>query len=267
MRILLILLCFAYAHSFAEEEISVERLPDARERFDSTGYKGTILVYDLKNDTYYSSNPGISTQRFIPASTFKILSTQAALQSKVVASKEEVLTWDGIQRSRTETNRDLDFTTAFRISSVPHYQAIVRKIGTEQMQAYLDSTNYGNRDLSGGIDQFWLTGGLRISPQEQVEFLKRLYQNDLPFDLEVMSAVREMMRVSESPGDNFWAKTGWAVLPDNLNVGWWVGWTMRKGQPIFFATVLESNNPRSDFGQLRIDLAKSTLESMFSASK
>ncbi len=55
-------------------------------------------------------------------------------------------------------------------SVVWFYQEVARRIGAERMQAHLDALGYGNRDISGGIDKFWLTGGLRISPHEQIDF-------------------------------------------------------------------------------------------------
>ena len=37
-----------------------------------------------------------------------------------------------------------------------------------------------NRDIGGGIDQFWLTGALRIDPVQQVDFVDRLRRGALP---------------------------------------------------------------------------------------
>ena len=96
------------------------------------------------------------------------------------------------------------------------------------MQHFIDAVRYGNRDISGGIDKFWLTGGLRISPREQVDFLVRLYRGDLPFSATAMKIVREMMGTEETTKHTVRAKTGWAVLPEAENVGWWVGWVERE---------------------------------------
>src|SRR5690606_19650780 len=100
-------------------------------------------------------------ERFIPASTFKVFSSLVALETGVIESERSVITWDGIKRGRSEINRDLDLQTAFRLSAVPHFQDLVRRIGTERMQHYIDLVGYGNQRISGGLDQFWLTGDLR----------------------------------------------------------------------------------------------------------
>ncbi|MBD2012873.1 hypothetical protein H6F96_02440 [Microcoleus sp. FACHB-53] len=39
------------------------------------------------------------------------------------------------------------------------------------------------------IDRFWLQGPLKITPKEQIEFLQRLYRNDLPFSQRTMNLV------------------------------------------------------------------------------
>ncbi len=259
-------LCFCLITTFALQAQKLEILTNttAKALLEDTGYQGTIIVFDLDTQTYSASHPSLADERFIPASTFKLLSTQAALQSGVVENKDSILKWDGIQRGRKETNRDLDLTTAFRISSVPHYQALIREMGDERMQAFVDSVPYGNQNIAGGIDQFWLTGELRISPREQIEFLVSLYQNQLPFDQETMDSVKSMMISPSETKTEYVAKTGWAILPPNNNFGWWVGWAKQGGRVLFFATLLESNAPRDDFGKTRIEVTKKVIEQTFS---
>lgn len=264
MKLLFTVLSLAFLTSLHAQKPVIQPNITAQKHIEESGYRGTILVYDYASKSYFASHPKIADERFIPASTFKILSTQIALQTKVVSDANTVLKWDGIKRGRTETNRDLDVTTAFRISSVPHYQAIVREIGTERMQRFVDSVPYGNQDLSGGIDKFWLTGALRISPREQVNLLAKLYDDRLPFDPEVMDAVKTMMQSPTDDATIYAAKTGWAVLPPNKNNGWWVGWAENEGRLLFFATVLDSNAPRDDFGKARIELTKKVIEETFS---
>lgn len=56
---------------------------------------------------------------------------------------------------------------------------MARDIGEQQMQEWIDKCSYGNRDISGGIDRFWLSSTLTISPMEQVDF-EKLYKEELP---------------------------------------------------------------------------------------
>jgi len=141
--------------------------------------------------------------------------------------------------------------TAFRISAVPHFQELARRIGPERMQQFIDTVGYGNGNISGGIDKFWLTGDLRISPAEQIDFLVRLYRGVLPFSPTTMAMVREMMVSEQTPEHIICSKTGWAVLSETENVGWWIGWIQRESGVHVFATVLEARAPDQTFGPAR----------------
>ncbi len=209
--------------------------------------------------SYHAAHAERIERKLIPASTFKILNSLIALETGVVADKAAVVSWDGVVTDRRELNRDLDLQTAFRLSSVSHFQELTRRIGMERMQQCIDDVGYGNRDISGSIDEFWLTGRLRISPREQIDFLQRLHRGDLPFSAVTMDTVREMMAVERTSNYVLRAKTGWAVLPDGDNVGWWVGWVESEDGVYFFATVLEAKAPNDTFGPAREDITRNVL--------
>lgn len=226
---------------------------------DTTGFRGTVLLYDLRADQFRAIHPEGADTRRIPASTFKILNALVALEMGVVRDAHTIIPWDSVVRSRTELNRDLDLATAFRVSAVPHFQRLARAEGQEPLQHFVDLLGYGNRDLSGGVDQFWLTGGLRISPREQIDLLVRLYRDELPFSRRSMAVVREIMEVERTATSVVRAKTGWAVMPDGREVGWWVGWVERGPEAIFFASVIEGDRPGPRFGPARTAVPRAVL--------
>jgi beta-lactamase class D len=246
----------------ASAQQSVVEFQPARDALDASGFDGTILIYDLRADSYLAGHGGKSDTRFIPASTFKVFSSLVALETEIIDSKSSVIAWDGVIRERAEINRDLDLQTAFRLSAVPHYQQLVRRVGTERMQYSIDTIGYGNRDISGGIDRFWLSGGLRISPREQVEFLTRLYHGDLPFSSDTMSAVKAMMVTEQTDDYVLRTKTGWAVIDDTDNTGWWIGWIEKSSNVYVFATVLRTSTPGTDFGAARIAVTRTIFDAL-----
>lgn len=243
----------------AYSQMTIVELPEARQLLVASGFDGTTLVFDVKEDLLRTSNAELIDQRFIPASTFKVFSTLVALQTGIIESKDSIIAWNGIESSRPEINRDLDLKTAFQLSAVPHFQYLVRTIGAERMQQFLDLANYGNRNMAGGVDQFWLTGELRISPREQIEFLTRLYADALPFSLEVMEEVREIMRGETTDEYSIHAKTGWATLGESEHTGWWIGWVEKPDRPYFFATVLQTTTPGETFANARLELTRQML--------
>lgn len=237
-----------------------EEIKDFKKYFDEFNHTGAFVLYDLNNDTYIRYNPDRCNQQFIPASTFKIFNSLAALESGAVKSENEIIKWDGIDRGWIEWNKDMDMKHAFRYSSVWFYQEIARRVGEKQMQLLLNENNYGNKDISGGIDLFWLEGGFRVSPDQQVNFLVRLYKNDLKFSERSMNIVKEIMIYEQSDEYTLRAKTGWGIRFE-LQVGWFIGYLERDDNVYFFATNLESKNPEKGFVS-RIEITKRILSDL-----
>lgn len=243
-------------------DVSIEELPYAQAAIDASGYQGNMLIYDLYRDHYYAANAESVTQPHIPASTFKIMSSLIVIEAGLVANADTVLPWDGVTRDRTETNADLTLRDAFRLSSVPHYQALVRAVGAPAMQRALLDAGYGNQNISGGIDQFWLRGGLRISPMQQIDVLRRLYHHDLPFSSAAMNTVKEIMVIERTDAYVVRAKTGLAILNGDENTGWWVGWVEHGSNVTLFATVLTATAPDSGFIPARLSVTRDVLHEL-----
>lgn len=240
----------------------IGELPYAQAAISATGYNGNMLIYDLNSDRYLAAAAELTTQAHIPASTFKIISSLIAIEAGLVANADTVLSWDGVTRGRTETNADLTLRDAFRLSSVPHYQALVRAVGASAMQRALSDVEYGNQNISGGIDQFWLSGGLRISLIQQIDVLRRLYHQHLPFSATAMTAVKEIMVIERTDDYVVRAKTGLAILNGDEHTGWWVGWVEHDHNVTFFATVLTATAPDSDFIPARLSVTRDVLHEL-----
>src|SRR3982074_2875616 len=150
-------------------------------RFFDLGTEGTFVGYKVDDYLIIASDKIRSGEAKLPASTFKIPNSIIALETGVVADPDkDVFKWDGVTRSIEAWNKDHTLRSAIAASAVPVYQEIARRIGAERMQKYVDQLDYGNRDIGGGIDQFWLTGNMRIDPVQQVDFVDRLRRGGLP---------------------------------------------------------------------------------------
>ena len=225
----------------------------------ASGFSGGVFLLDGETGDVFATNEQWLVRDAIPASTFKVFSSLAALESGVVASTDQIIRLPHYTSTREEINRDLDFASAFALSALPHYQHLVRKIGAERMQSYLDIAGYGNRSIGGGVDQFWISGDLRITPREQLEFLQRLYRADLPFRQEVIAQVKQIMQRVEY-GGRVYGKTGWATAADGLHTGWSVGWLEREAkEPLYFATLLQTMTPGDSFLNARLELSLAAL--------
>ena len=216
---------------------------DFSQHFRDLEVEGSILIYDATSDRTYQHNPQRNATPFLPASTFKILNALISLETKVITDDIAVLTWDGISRQVPEWNRDLNMREAMKLSAIWFYQVLARRIGHERMQKWVTQVGYGNQTIGSkaAIDNFWLEGELRITAQQQIQFLQRLYKNDLPFSERSLAIVKDMLVIEKTPDYTIRAKTGWTGFGNKTmrQAGWIVGY-LEKGENVyFFATNID----------------------------
>ena len=208
---------------------------------------GAFVLYDLKRDSYLRYNEARCRERFSPYSTFKIPNSLIGLDTGVITDAEFRIKWDA--KKYPAFNRDtLPFSawwedqtlrTAFKRSVVWYYRELALKVGEKRMKEYVDRLDYGNEDTSGPLNGFWLNSSLRISADEQVEFLKRLHKEALPVSKRSIAIVKEIMVLEETPDYKLRGKTGGGPLAENRFLGWFVGYLETKEGTYFFATEIE----------------------------
>ncbi len=203
--------------------------PEWARHFDAKGVRGTLIVFDPAKDRYLVYNEPRARARFLPASTFKIPNALIGLEVGAIDDENEVFLWDGGPKPRAAWERDHTLATGVRESVVWMFQEVARRVGRERMKEWLDRLDYGNRDMKGGIDLFWLQGALRISAREQVDLLRKLSDGELPMTQRSQRLVREALLVEKTPSYRLYAKTGSGGAGANA-IAWWVGWIERKGR-------------------------------------
>jgi len=174
-----------------------------------------------------------------PCSTFKIPNALIGLDAGVMKDEHHRFGWDGKPRQREAWNREMDLAEAMRVSCVPCFQELARTTGLVRMQRKVDAFAYGNRDLSAGIDRFWLGSTLAITPREQVRFLADLWLDRLPVSPTARNTVRRILRQGGGEGWSWSGKTGSCGHPDTTKQahGWFVGEAERGGRRVVFAVV------------------------------
>jgi beta-lactamase class D len=210
--------------------VTLER-PEWQAHFDAKGVQGSFVLYEQAHDRYLVCNEARARQRFIPASTFKIPNALIGLEVGSIADEREVFHWDGKPKVRAAWERDHTLDTGMRDSVVWMFQEVARRTGRERMREWLDRLDYGNRDMRGGVDLFWLQGALRVSAFEQVDFLRKLSEGALPATQRAQRLVRDALVVERTRHYTLYAKTGSSGATKS-SVWWWVGWVERKGRPV-----------------------------------
>lgn len=205
-------------------------------------FRGTFIMESLKKGTVVTNNSAESDRRSAPCSTFKIFNSLSALDCGVVKDENEGKRWNGANYAIKSWNRDHTLSTAVSNSVVWYFQDLAGRIGPERMQKYLNSCRYGNADISSGITRFWLGASLEISPKEQVDFLRRLVKDELPFSRRSMAIVRGMIKIKETDRGTLYGKTGTDMKNGKLTLGWFVGYLATPSDIHVFATRIEADD-------------------------
>ncbi len=203
------------------------------------GIQGTTVIKNLKTEQIYTYNLDRSDDRYTPESSFKVPNALIGLEEHAVVDEYEVKRWDGVVREFDVWNRDHTLASAMRHSAIWYYQALARDIGPARMQSILSRIGYGNQDISGGIDTFWLNSSLTISAQEQADFIEQLVEETLPFHEQTMKTVKRMMIDNEQDAYTVHGKTGTRL--SDLGLGWYVGYVETDKAVWVFATNVDSS--------------------------
>lgn len=203
-------------------------------------YTGAFVLFDSASNHFTRYQPELCAKRVTPCSTFKIANSLIALETDVASGPGFPLPWDGTKHPFQAWNRDQTMRSAFAASCLWYYQELARRVGSARMDQFVKAIPYGNQDTSGGITNFWLSSSLKISADEQVEFLQRLHALKLPFSPKTMATVLELMVVGRGEGFVYRGKTGTAGDPvaKVATFGWWVGSVTKPEGNYYFATNL-----------------------------
>lgn len=229
--------------------------------------KGAFVLYDLKNARYTRYDEARCRERFSPKSTFKIPNSLIGLETGVIRDAEFVIPWnrqkyppqdDWDQYPFKHWKQDHTLRTAIKYSVVWYYRELALRVGAKRMKKYVTAFKYGNQDISGAIDDFWLGGPLRISADEQVEFLKKFYAGGLPVSRRAVEIVKDILVLEQTPAYKLSAKTGGGSIREGTYIGWFVGYLETQGNVYFFACNIEGTS-YPEIRDKRIEVTKRIL--------
>ena len=253
----LCLISFAFAGCSVNQ---AEMDNNLKKYFDARKVEGSFTMLNNTNGKITVYNMAIDTSRFLPASTFKIVNSLIGLETGAITDENMTIPWDGVKRSNEEWNKTMDMKEAFKVSNVAYYQEVARRIGKDTMQHWLDTLSYGNKQMGKYVDSFWLNNTLKISPDEQLGLMKKLYFDQLPFRKSVQQTLRNVMLQEDNTAYKLSYKTGWGFDEEDHSIGWLVGWIEENSHVYFFATLLKSNDKNFDMKSARIGITKDILK-------
>lgn len=198
-------------------------------------------------------------ERISPCSTFKIALSIMGFDAGILKDGATP-TWDfqeGYDDVLEAWKAPQTPTSWMKHSCVWYSKALITQLGLKRVKKYLESLEYGNQDMSGGLTRAWLSSSLTISPKEQVEFLKKMVRGGLPVSMNAIKMTKEILFLEEFPeGEKLYGKTGLGRDIGDVEIAWFVGWVEKKD--LFFPFAYTIRKERVDLGQ-RIPRVKQLL--------
>lgn len=239
--------------------------------FDNNKVTGTFGIYDNGQGQFTIYNlKRFKDSAYLPASTFKIVNALVGLETGRVSDEKMVIKWDGVVRnfpggdSTKSWNRDLTMSQAFEYSAVPYFQEVARRIGKDTMQHYLDTLGYAsryNKATIKAIDSFWLDNSVKITADEQLGLVKKLYFDQLPFQKRTQRIVRGLMFREGNANYRLSYKTGFGNKENGNAIGWVVGWIEENNHPYPFVLNIEGPADMDMIG-VRMNILKGALKQL-----
>jgi beta-lactamase class D len=244
---------------------NVKEDPSLEKYFSENNVSGCFAMFDNGTGQFTVYNTSrYRDSAYLPASTFKIVNSLVGVETGRVKDSTSVIPWDGIKRSIPEWNQDLNMQQAFRYSCVPWYQELARRIGKDTMQHWLDTLGYaslhGKPAIKNNLDTFWLDNSVKVTGDEQLGLVKKLYFNQLPFQPRSQRIVVNMMKQEENSNYKLSYKTGWGFAENGHPIGWLVGFIEENNHPYFFVLELESSDHNYDMKEPRVKILKNILK-------
>lgn len=209
--------------------------------FDKKGVDGCFTMLNNADGSITVYNIGMDTMRVAPLSTFDIMGSLVALHTGAATSEKMILPLDGMVCNGTDTCTSCSLADAFRSDCHVYFQELAKKTGKEKMSYWIDSIGYGNKMCQGPVDSFWFNNTIKISADEQLGLMKRLYFDQLPFRKTVQETVRQMMLQEDNTAYRLFYRTGNGVDEKNHPISWACGWIEENRHVYFFATLLRSD--------------------------
>lgn len=212
------------------------------------------VVADLDSGKVVSRS-GICDRRFSPVSSFKLALAIMGFDSGILRGPHDPV-WE-LKTSfnasqREQVYKKVDPALWVKDSIVWFSQQLTTKLGKERFAGYVTGFDYGNMDVGGdagagnGLTHAWLMSSLRISPDEQIRFLRRFLRHELPVSDRAVALTEAT--IATYPGSDGWrvqGKSGSGWLNDENGgidrskpQGWFIGWAEKGGRKVVFARFL-----------------------------
>ncbi|QHI73395.1 penicillin-binding transpeptidase domain-containing protein [Aminipila terrae] len=233
------------------------------------GINGCAVFYNAQDKVYSLYNEDLCNIQSSPCSTFKIISTLMGLKNGIISSENSTMNYNGTTYPVKSWNENLTLKDAFQNSCVWYYRQIIDQVGKEEVQKELNELQYGNCDISQwegsnvnplpDLNGFWLDSSLKISPIEQVNILRSIFQGNTEYSQENISTLKNIMLAEKDTDLSVYGKTGTGTSGN----AWFVGFCENNSAKYYFAVYLDDKNAQVS-GQTAKEIAIKIINSSIS---
>lgn len=234
----ILVLGLIFQSSFSQNVIE----KDFKSYFDMYGVEGCFVLYNQADNEFIKYNPELCDTGYLPASTFKIPHSLIALEENVIKDTNEIFNWNRHVWPNKFWNQDQTLRTAMKFSCIWVYISFAEQIGIDKYYEYVNKFDYGNKDLTGPPTRFWLAGLFKISANQQVDFMKKFYNYDLPVSEKSIDIVKNIIVLEKTDTYTLSGKTGGGILSGDESIMWLVGYIVKDNHPYFYAMNFKTNN-------------------------
>ena len=208
----------------------------------------TFIAIDPYTDYVVTAIGPSIDQRLSPCCTFNIALSAIGYDLGVLQDeKTPIWPYDGSKVPLDLHKASQSPQTWMALSVVWYSKLLVKKVGYDSLQRYVSLMSYGNEDVSGEVDRkdgfttAHIISSLKISPKEQVFFIKKLVCNHLPVSHHAVEMTKALLRNQTfTNGWKLFGKTGTGIEKDGKStLSWYVGWIEKMGQLYAFALLIQ----------------------------
>lgn len=230
--------------------------------FDTRNVDGAFTMLDNAKGGITVYNMNLDTTRFSPGATFQIVTSLIGLETGEISNDSMIVRWDGVRRNNKEWNKNLIFIDAFRVNSDPYFDYVAKKISRDTLKMWTDSISYGNKEMSSNLDSLFSNSSVKISADEQLGLVKKLFFDQLPFRKSVQQSLRDAMLIEDNTNYKLSYKTGDAVDANNLPIGWVVGWIEENRHVYFFSTLVKGKSVDENITDTKLSITRDILKDL-----
>lgn len=207
--------------------------------FKSRNVKGGIVIRNEEGN-YYASNNELEPNRYYPpAATFNMFNYLLVKYYQDKNQLTDVLPWDGVKRHffnevQLDWNKNTNVNEAFLTNNDWYFQEYLNKLPQKYVSNVLEQIKYTNSSWNNEIPYYWQFGGLLCSSDQQISFLKKLRNNELPFNTNHQKELIELMKVSSKGGLDLYGIDGHTVYLGE-RVEWFIGFLEKDSKRYYFS--------------------------------